>query len=583
MSDIPTEHNSENITTDFCDSPRSAAIIAEECQNDYFQPYQDVDGFYDAQQKKEADRAERRAAGYQSESVSESNSGSSEDESEQSDSGNSYHKSGDFFGQFVRPGKRNLIHSPVLASRVIPEIQRAVRKGQTRIVRESITVRGFSSTISEEMENIRRLLRKRGTVFAIAFHGEPIDHYHVVHACPWKWYCCRCYTLSAGTRRSLRTTALHTATESDWNNILQYLSTNGRLLQHLCSGSSYYERLRGIEFVPLEGLCNNGSEDQMEECNSQNESGSNSTGNADNPGNNGPSSQPNKKLAKPTSKARLEDLELMLMQHATVPLHSICASNVWQGSRFRFIDSSDPTMRKVISSIRKRICQWTINEFNTYYKDNPGVVWEAINKNFNDYYYDVDESLSIIYDLLNFQMYDFAAANALSPREMITNFVQEVYDVCEKRRPKVNTFEIIGPASSGKSYFVDMVTAFYLNVGHVKNFNKNESFPLQSCINRRILLWNEAQCETSQHDTIKLLLGGDPTPANIKYMDSQTINRTPVFITANIKLIPNTKPFNDRMIRYNWQTAPQLQKLQKKPHPLCFPELLSYLEVKMDH
>lgn len=119
-----------------------------------------------------------------------------------------------------------------------------------------------------------------------------------------------------------------------------------------------------------------------------------------------------------------------------------------------------------------------------------------------------------------------------------------------------------------------MLTAFYLNVGHARNWNKNENFPLQSCINRRIILWNEAQVEHSAHDSVKLLLGGDPCPANIKYLDTQTISRTPIIITANRRLIPWSAPFNQRMVRYDWLAAPYLKTLTKKPNPLCYLELL---------
>lgn len=263
------------------------------------------------------------------------------------------------------------------------------------------------------------------------------------------------------------------------------------------------------------------------------------------------------------------------MSNATVPLHSITKTHIWQQSKYRFFDNGNSAIRSVISSLRQRTARWEFEGFLRYYEDPYNQPqWEAINKSIDDYYYPRWESVNIIQDLLHLQFYDLASAIDVSVEQYCKDFMQEVYDICEKRKPKVNTLELIGPASSGKSYFADMICAFYLNVGHMKNFNRNEAFPMQSCTDRRIILWNEAQAEVSAHDTIKLILGGDPCPANIKYQDIQTINRTPVIITANRQYIPRTAPFNDRMIRYQWIAAPFLKEKDKKPHPLCYIDLL---------
>lgn len=524
-------------------------------------------------EEKEDGRTERSEAGYEGDAIYEPADWSGEIENIEGGESGVTPRSRELSRCIDGTGGGSIGHTTILAERIIPEILRNNRNGQTRIVRESIQI-SPSAYIPKEISYICRMLRDKGTVFIISRHEQPMLHYHVVHTCPWKWYQCKCYSVR-GTRRSLRTTVISAVTESDWNSILQYLSTDGRLIQHLSSGYSYIERLHGIEFIPNKRLPNAGSEAEMEECQVTSEDHIDTSRDDDNQLGGGQSCEPHKKLVKPTGKARYEDLETMIMTHLTVPLHSACNTNDWQASKFRFINGSDTKYRNVIDSIRKRICQWKFDDFMKYYKrPNSFILWESINSNVDEYYFNTEDSYDVINKLLEHQFYDYAQANNLSLFDSIAEFLNEVYEICEKKRPKVNTLELIGPASSGKSYFADMICAFYINVGHVKNFNKNENFPLQSCCNRRILLWNEAQCEQSQHDTIKLLLGGDPCPANIKYMDTQTINRTPVIITANKQLLPNTRPFSDRMIRYTWIECPFLKAKKLKPRPDCLHQLL---------
>uniref|UniRef100_A0A0A9YFR6 Non-capsid protein NS-1 n=1 Tax=Lygus hesperus TaxID=30085 RepID=A0A0A9YFR6_LYGHE len=78
--------------------------------------------------------------------------------------------------------------------------------------------------------------------------------------------------------------------------------------------------------------------------------------------------------------------------------------------------------------------------------------------------------------------------------------------------------------------------SFYLNCGNIANFNRNCQFPLQDCINRRILLWNGPNCESTAFDNSKMLFGGDPLPARIKFSNDSKIPRTPIFVITNVFL-----------------------------------------------
>nr|QTE03788.1 MAG: nonstructural protein 1 [Emberiza spodocephala parvoviridae sp.] len=547
--------------------------VGDQCQvvETVVQYGQDTDAILSAAAEKAEARLERREAGYESSSISDSTSG--DDRRSDEEGGRRNRKFGGVHGWVKRTGDGNGKCIRLVASEIIPEFFKVLDRGQRRVVRESVTFNSSLNPIAE-IEKIHRSLQKKGTVYAIARHDEPYSHYHIVHACPWNYYCCRCYS-PGQRRRTLRTTELDSFTTTDWYCMLIYLSTKGRYLQYLCSGLTSYKRYRGIEFLQDVRLHDvQGEPQQMEDCNEESENAGKRSAD-DDPGQSSIDlREPTKKVKYATSKVRYEDLETFMMQHATVPLQSITNTNIWQGSAFRFIDADFGKFRSVLNSIRKRLCTWTIEDFKKFYDNNNEIRWEAINSTVDDYYYSIDESKEKIYELLHYQMKDFALAHGISVYEMVKQFMNEVFDICEKRKPKMNTLELTGPAGSGKSWFADMITAYYLNVGHARNWNKNENFPLQSCVYRRIILWNEAQVEQSAHDSVKLLLGGDPCPANVKYLDTQTIPRTPILITANAKLIPNTEPFNQRMIRYTWLAAPFLKFYTKKPHPLAYQDIL---------
>lgn len=87
--------------------------------------------------------------------------------------------------------------------------------------------------------------------------------------------------------------------------------------------------------------------------------------------------------------------------------------------------------------------------------------------------------------------------------------MQDVYDICEMKKPKINSLFILSAPNAGKKYFFDAILHFYCNFGQVGNFNKYSSFPLQEAVNKRILLWNEPQCEPSSFEELKMLFCGD--------------------------------------------------------------------------
>ena len=153
---------------------------------------------------------------------------------------------------------------------------------------------------------------------------------------------------------------------------------------------------------------------------------------------------------------------------------------------------------------------------------------------------------------------------------MCAAFVTDLYNILERKTPKLNTLVIYSPPSAGKNYFFDCIKDFYINVGHLCNANKYNSFPFQDAESRRLILWNEPNYSPEFLEPIKELLGGDSTNVNVKYKEDCPVYRTPVIVLTNrIVSFMNHYAFKDRIKVYNWVPAPYLKDYDKKPHPLA--------------
>lgn len=176
----------------------------------------------------------------------------------------------------------------------------------------------------------------------------------------------------------------------------------------------------------------------------------------------------------------------------------------------------------------------------------------------SEYYFNILKSYEICLDLLTWQM----------GYENIKSFLQDILDVLEKVRPKVNTLFILGAPNSGKNFFFDSVIHLMINYGQMGNFTRHDNFPLQECVQRRVILWNEPAAESGSFETLKTILGGDTCNVKVKYMMDHILHRTPVIILSNNDIFPKDPAFNSRIIKHKWRGAPFLRDHKLKIHPL---------------
>lgn len=189
------------------------------------------------------------------------------------------------------------------------------------------------------------------------------------------------------------------------------------------------------------------------------------------------------------------------------------------------------------------------------------LIFNAPLGNVGDYYYSAEESVKRLENLLLYQ--------CEQDKDLVKIFLEDVYNVLDKRLPKKNCLFVLSAPNAGKNWFFDCFIHFFLNFGQIGNFNKHTGFPLQEAVNRRVLLWNEPNAEPSAMDTLKMLLGGDSFNAKVKYENDVVVSRTPVIVLSNNDIFPKDSAFNSRLIRHTWKSAPLLKKYSKKPHPIA--------------
>lgn len=215
----------------------------------------------------------------------------------------------------------------------------------------------------------------------------------------------------------------------------------------------------------------------------------------------------------------------------------------------------------------KKLCSWSIRNFIEFYKEERVYLFQDIYHTGN-VYYSVDESVSHVSSLLE------------NSFPNVQEFLQDLVHVIDRKLPKVNTIEVVAPPSTGKTWFFDMICDFFINVGHLKNMNRYSQFPFQDCTNRRIILWNEPNCNPEALDTLKTIYGGDRCAAAIKCKDDAVIYRTPLIVTSNNAMFPNNEALNARRKNYEMKVWPQLKEIgEKKPIPLCIEKLLTKYNV----
>nr|QOD39532.1 NS1 [uncultured densovirus] len=403
-------------------------------------------------------------------------------------------------------------------------------------------------------------------------------HIHVVHDCPFSNGSCRCNwfqkakTYGADRRRDRRAhrrDPCRNRTATDIQNLLLYYCTKGRF--------TVYQKIRGqVEGIHSEGYNIQASRlDGLHETFREMEIQIPGVGvelqqwgpniSDDEPDEGTPSTVPRRKKRKMGAQERIQLRTVEILEtYPICPPEAIVKHKVWRNDPdLRFKNIGDREIKAAISSFKDNLTTYSIFEFQDMYnKETCKPIFSAGFGNFETYYYNIENSIKIMDELVRFQCGD--------DEDAIFDFIETLYNVLERKVPKLNCMVIHSPPSAGKNFFFDAIKDYYLNCGHLCNANKFNNFPFQDAEGRRIVLWNEPNYSPEFLEPIKEILGGDSTSVNVKYQHDTPVYRTPVIVLTNNKVsFMNHQAFRDRIKVFNWQAAPFLVEYNKKPNPLA--------------
>lgn len=270
-------------------------------------------------------------------------------------------------------------------------------------------------------------------------------------------------------------------------------------------------------------------------------------------------------------------IQQLLEKTAICPLEGIKSEKCFLEDDFLTDPDNTTKVNKAIEIWSHKINSWTLREFLEMYQRND--MSELVFSRSKSYM-SLEESIEIIDQLLRFQFN--------GEEDLIKNFLQSLVNVLDwqpESRPgvniKCNTFLVHSPPSAGKNFFFDTIFTLLLNLGQLGTANKSNNFAFQDAANRRIILWNEPNYESSCTDYLKTLFEGGDTKVRVKMLGDAHIKRTPIIILTNntVNFMVDTA-FADRIKQFKWKTAPFLKPIKLKPYPLVFFDILLKYEIK---
>ncbi|ARI46481.1 NS1 [Ambidensovirus CaaDV1] len=451
---------------------------------------------------------------------------------------------------------------------------RELQKSDGHLIRDI-----FRFQSNEEFENFLRCIQRdehyRRGLLQLCVDG---DHVHVAHDCNFSNGTCRCdWWKKAKTfeselrrdRRGSRRCYSRSRTLTDVEMLLRYYCTEGR--------TTLFQKIGGqVERIPHEGytvpkerldevsiseaevglpIHGAGSEFRQRGCIfTDDEPDARPTG-----------GEPRRKKRKlgASEKVQIRVVELC-KQFPICPPEAIVKHKLWlTDEELRFKTLKDKEITSAISNWTNQLTTWSMKDYQEIYtKENCDPIFSAGYGNFDNYYYNIENSVNILDELVSFQCNDDS--------EQIIDFMTTLYNVVERKIPKLNCLVIHSPPSAGKNFFFDAIKDYYINCGHLSNANKYNNFAFQDAEGRRIVLWNEPNYSPEFLEPIKEILGGDSTCVNVKYMSDVPVYRTPVIVLTNNVVSFMTHPaFEDRLRVFEWQPAPYLKDYSKKPNPLA--------------
>ena len=276
-----------------------------------------------------------------------------------------------------------------------------------------------------------------------------------------------------------------------------------------------------------------------------------------------------------------EEVSRLINNTAITPLSAIMNTKDFLNNPLLTNPKNQCYVNAAIDIISLKYNNLTLREFEKMYNsaDCPSNLKFGVGMN---YFPDHEDSFRIVDDLLRFQFNDNDVA--------ISDFLQKLVDVIDKQpvrasgrkiNIKNNTLVVVSPQSAGKTFFFDMIFDLLVSKGKLTTLNRNCKFGFEDAYSKRILEWNEPNYASDKTNYLKEFFEGKDTMVDRKGIKEGHCFRTPIIVTCNDQPPFMYDPiFVDRIVRFEWKTAPFLKPIQYKPYPLTFFRILNKYNIE---
>lgn len=111
-------------------------------------------------------------------------------------------------------------------------------------------------------------------------------------------------------------------------------------------------------------------------------------------------------------------------------------------------------------------------------------------------------------------------------------FAKDVKDILQCKHSKINALRLWGVPNSGKTLLANCIVSPFV-VCYMNNHGSENEFFMSNMLNKSIILCEELYITIATAEDLKSVLGGQPIDIAKKFLEKQTLKRTPVIITSN--------------------------------------------------
>lgn len=458
---------------------------------------------------------------------------------------------------------------------------------------------------SEEDHQIVNAIKSQAQKCLIKGVFRHNNHIHIIHDCALSNGTCRCW-LFTHARRYIPRHTIRELQEEDWRDVFFYHLFNGfqREVLYLKIGdteitSEISDQVRALRPTGS-GLDGDTATGSMETCDTEDQIlrklGSRRAGDSESDPSDdeiytlltGEGKKKRRKLDKFTEKA--EEIYKKLVDLCCAPLTDADRTLSWvdPNSKYKFDNDFNNAVKNAKNSLKIYFSKMTLAQFRDFYeKKQSPCLWGAPSLDrFYEHYFDLDTSIYKAMQLLIYQNYPDGLAENYEIREdtrdwefPLWNYVRELISLLDRKAGKENTHYYISQSNAGKTTFFDMVRDYLLIHGNMSNWNRYSRFPMQMCVDVRVIFWNEPNCEPAAFEELKKVFGGEYYSADIKNRQHAEIPRTPIIVTGNYDFIKGHPNFASRVKYYYWMSAPFLAPNKgRRLHPMALQKLFEMCE-----